>query len=154
MWPVFHQGWSLFAPEPPVREKSLQIRVKDKGQWQPWISPGTKNLQAHEGYRPSRANVLFRIEQNIAYWVWKEAETARGIYEAKGGEFDRDKYLQHTRGYRAAVHYAGQWLETNYAALSADSLDLRVFVRTPPAFPDYEGQWNEEYINLPRHAMD
>lgn len=94
------------------------------------------------------------MEQNITYWVWKESEIAQGIYERKHGDFDADKYLRSTRSYRAAVHYATRWLQDNYTAGTADSLDLRVKLGTPPPFPDYKGQWTKEYLNLPRHAME
>lgn len=154
MWPAFHQGWSLFAPEPPVQEKMLEFRIKTNGEWQPWISPGMKNLGDHEKMRPSRANISFRIEQNIAYWIWNEKEIAQGVKDHKGGDFDVEKYLRPTRSYRAAVHYTTQWLKTNYPDQTADSLDLRVKVGTPPAFPNYKGQWTEDYLNLPRHAME
>lgn len=150
MSPVFHQAWDLFAPDPPLKEKSLKFRLKSEGYWTDWIEPEKKLLQDHNQWRLSTANISYRLHQNAAFRVWEEAYRADQVAGRKGDDFNREEYLLKSRGYRTAKYYAAQYFKKSHRSVRADSIQLKLVIRTPPPFPNSDGNWTNEIINFPK----
>jgi len=148
MTPVFHQAWHLFAPDPPLKEKSLQYKVKGQEGWSGWIDPTSELLLAHDRWRLGNANIRYRMHQNAAYRLWAEHEIAMES-AVNRSDFDSARYLHKSRGMTTVRHYALQHFLQQSGASVPDSLIFRLHINTPPPFPQTDGDWTFEIIDLP-----
>lgn len=149
MTPVFHQGWNLFAPDPPLKEKTLTYRVKTAEGWSDWLNPGKELLAQHDQWRLSNANIAFRLHQNAAFRVWEEHFRAQENMASRGKDFDYREYVFNSRGYRTAKFYALGQFGRSHSGVEVDSLQLRLLIDSPPPFPGAQGEWKMQYIKFP-----
>lgn len=154
MLPVFHQGWNLFAPDPPVQEKSMLFRFKSEGKWTKWLDPGKELLEQHDRWRLSNANIEFRLHQNAAYRVWEEHYRAEELVAERGLMSHPEEMVLSSRGYRTARYYAFRFFEQTNDGSSADSVQLKLIIATPPAFNSAENTWSFDTINFPKDGRE
>lgn len=149
MLPFFHQSWSLFAPDPPRYEKSLQYKVKVNDVWKEWIDPGSELLQKHDACRLSPDNILFRVNQNTAWRLWHDVEE---VMPAVLKRFpDTLSYLKQSRAFHTAVYYANASYRKSGPEAVADSLKIRLLITIPPTVHGETGDTKPAhyYINFP-----
>lgn len=64
MVPLFQQRWSLLAPDPPMRNVSIQFQcVQHDGTVSPWLDRASVLQQEHALYRITPEAYLFRIDR-------------------------------------------------------------------------------------------
>lgn len=149
MLPFFHQSWSLFAPDPPRYEKSLQYKVKENDEWKDWVDPGSALLIKHNAWRLSPDNILFRVNQNTAWRLWHDAEV---VMPAALKRFpDTLSYLQQSRAFNTAVYYAKASYRKSKPEALADSLMIRLLITIPATMHEESGVKKPDhyYINFP-----
>lgn len=154
MMPVFHQGWNLFAPDPPLKEKSMVFRVKTDQGWSEWLNPGAELLQQHDQCRLSNANIAFRLHQNAAYRLWEEHYRTEELSVFRSGFFDPEQHLLESRGYRSAKYYVSRYFSRQWKAQKVDTIQLRLLIDSPPPFPGRDGNWIRNEIHFPPDAVE
>lgn len=119
--PMFHQNWSLFAPDVPKYDVQLEYRTAIKGSWKPWQDASQSN-----GFG-SRSRIEY-IEQNINTGLaW---QVVNNLYQSNNSvQFDR---IVASNSYRQALHLVAGLVERTFDS-EPDSLQLRMNFRFTPA---------------------
>ena len=156
MSPVFHQAWHLFAPDPPLKSKTMQFRVFKNGQWHNWVDSESQLLEAHDRWRLGNANIRYRIHQNTAHRLWEENTRAETVREYKNdADFSRREYLVGSGGYRTATFFCRQLAAGFQEFTDPDSLEVRLIVGTPPRPNESNGTWHLDTLKYPAtHVQD
>ncbi|MBV1858158.1 MAG: hypothetical protein KUG77_07070 [Nannocystaceae bacterium] len=64
MVPLFQQRWSLFAPDPPLRNVFLHFQCEqENGEMSPWLDRASVLKQEHALYRFTPESYLFRVDR-------------------------------------------------------------------------------------------
>ncbi|MEM9023736.1 MAG: DUF5819 family protein [Bacteroidota bacterium] len=105
MTPVFEQSWRLFAPEPPVKGYRFEYRVLDaKGNWSPWVDPGTELIAQHHRYRVSYHALAVEVYQSIPFNLQSSYE--RLLDKVDTTIHDPEVIIQTYPAYQLAARYA------------------------------------------------
>ncbi|TVR39074.1 MAG: hypothetical protein EA392_07695 [Cryomorphaceae bacterium] len=149
MAPQFHQTWSLFAPDPPTVEKSIEFRVFAQGEWRGWSDPGAELLEAHDAFRLSQASILFRINQNVAWRLWNDHQRWEDLSKNRT-EHKRTSFFERSRAYQGAIHYAGARFREGAEEVLPDSIEVRI--RLIPVPPPGGAEASPEFLRFPVYA--
>ena len=93
MYPIFNQGWALFAM-PPHINKELWISYQNKnGKWSKWIQPFSENLKRHQKFRITGDSKILLAESSILHYLEKENFLQFKIAEELKGDTNSVYYL-------------------------------------------------------------
>ena len=72
IYPIFNQGWALFAPAPHIN-KELWICYQNKqGKWSKWSQPFYSNLSTHQKFRITGDSKIVLAQSSILHYLEKE----------------------------------------------------------------------------------
>ena len=139
MVPMFHQNWSIFAPEPPLTNDRLYYRVQDEsGTWSAWIDPGAELREKHETYRLTYHWKLYNIYEtlgrNLHTTWWRKYQQIDEQYKRSEERATQEalEASRDTRSHQLAVDYALAHAASD--AITAVQLKYeRTFVPAPDA---------------------
>ena len=86
MYPIFNQGWALFAPAPYIN-KELWLSYQNKnGKWSIWMEPFSKNLKQCQQFRVTGDSKIILAESSILHYLEKENWQQFGITKELNGD--------------------------------------------------------------------
>jgi hypothetical protein len=147
MAPAFDQAWDLFAPNPPVKEKTLLYRYSSQGEWSAWINPGAELLQKHDAFRFSNASILYRMNQNAGFHLWQAHFNTSSRQQLGKPNFKPDAFTRNSFGFKVAGHYCLQHA-LNHAPKHIDSVELMLVIDAPPP-PGTAQSWKSDTLFFP-----
>lgn len=145
-YPFFHQGWALFAPEPPPKTKHMDMRFARQAIWSDWYRAEDICMEEHQAYRVSYYSKLCHVTQNTAFHLWQEQDR----FEQQS--LDSKNYFPTAMGYGMATHFADAYAFHFLADLAYDSLEVRLVLEDPfereepeiVPFPVYQSSSEDE----------
>lgn len=133
--PAFNQGWTMFAPNPPLKEKWMEYRWAENGEWNNWHRADTIFQDEFHRYRVTHHLKMQHIVQNSAAHLWGEAwksgQMANQFFEEYEG--DSIAYLRDSFGYTTCMHLTEGLLKSQHVIdiNNVDSLDIRLILKDP-----------------------
>lgn len=124
-YPVFHQGWALFAPDPQDMTKHLDMRFLANGQWGDWYRAEDICMDQHLKYRLSHYSKLCHVAQNATYHLWLELDK----YERQ--DLEAESYFPMAQGFGIGAHFAKSYAYHFLAELRPDSIKMRLVLEDP-----------------------
>jgi len=124
-YPLFHQGWALFAPDPQRKSKRMEIRYAWEGEWHDWIRPEADFEQGHQCYRMLSSSKMFHVTQSAVYFLWLEKD----MFDQQ--ELKAEEYYTNSQGYNLACHFANQYAYHFTQWRVPDSLQVRIILDDP-----------------------
>lgn len=144
--PVFDQSWALFAPDPPLREKTLWYRTQSESGWSEWQNPGEELLRKHDAFRLSNASILYRINQNTAWHLWQSH------YQLSENTAANDSLMMVSFGFQVAAKYCIEKEQENSTA-KINALEMKLEIDSPPP-PGSDNQWQHETLQFPVYVVE
>jgi len=133
--PAFNQGWSMFAPDPPLKEKWTEFRWASDGEWKDWYRTDTLYQDEFHKYRITHHNNMHLMIQNASAYLWGESWKADNMPNSISDQYDGDSlaYLKESYGYLLSMHLVEQVIKNhcNTDLHTIDSLELRLKLRDP-----------------------
>lgn len=139
MLPLFHQGWSLFAPSPPMVNKktNLTIVFPDGSQKEEVLF--SDFVESHHTYRAGisgrfsllRGNTMHTFYENYIHYQNYVKDPKKNL-----------NYLKSSPGGKALKHLIGKWVEYRYPQLKDQSYQ----VKSELIFENYKDYLKEERI--------
>lgn len=127
-YPVFHQGWGLFAPEPQRKYKRLEFRYASAGEWGVWVHPELSSEENHFAWRMGPSSKVYHVNQGAAFHLWQEQDR----FEQQK-KWDASQYFPRSMGYGVASHYADEYAFHFLNDLKRDSIQVRLIIVDPKA---------------------
>jgi hypothetical protein len=72
IYPLFNQGWALFAPAPTINKELWVCYQHKNGKWSKWQQPFSNNLQNHQKFRITGDSKIVLAQSSILYYLEKE----------------------------------------------------------------------------------
>lgn len=120
-FPVFHQDWSLFAPNVAKYNSELEYRFAYHGKWSNW-----SDVSNGQGYET--VSRMERIEQGFNHQLAWQA--TNNLYSDNGiTKYDR---IMRSPAYKNALYYAVRMHERHQSNLAYDSMQVRISFRFTP----------------------
>lgn len=131
MNPAFNQGWNLFAPNPPEKEKWTRYRYAVDGAWSDWHRTDTIYQDEFHQYRLTHHVKVHHVVQNASAHLWGEAWKAGQMAEDFYAEYQGDSvaYLKDAFGYNVSAHLIHSWEKNR--GVSMDSLQMQLILKDP-----------------------
>ncbi|NNE54639.1 MAG: hypothetical protein HKN32_01370 [Flavobacteriales bacterium] len=126
IWPMFHQGWQLFAPNVPGYQNDLFFRAYADGKWTEWMDASRMpEVSNHPRIPYITQKVAIRMSNMV-----KDPE--RGVYYAD--DLPQLDKVEITAPYQFGIFYCRQQYKMRFGTFP-DSLQLRLdFIVTPNFF--------------------
>lgn len=124
-YPVFHQGWALFAPEPQDMTKHMDMRYYIDDSWSDWYRAEDICMDEHLKYRVTHYSKLCHVAQNATYHLWMELDR---FYQQ---ESPPDSYYPSATGYGIAMHFARKYAFHYLNDPSLDSVEVKLVLEDP-----------------------
>jgi len=139
--PVFHQNWSLFAPDVPKYDVQLEFRAAENGLWQNWND-------ASQGNGFADHSRIEYIEQNINTGLaW---QVVNNLYSSNNSvQYDR---IVASGNYLQALHFVSRLVERKENG-QPDSLQLRLNFRFTPAL-DKAYTFQTTHLEFPVYHLE
>lgn len=132
-FPIFHQDWSLFAPDVAKYNAELEYRFADKGTWSEWSD-------VSNGFGYDAASRIERTEQGFNHQLAWQA--TNNLYSENGvAKYDR---IMRSQAYKNALYFAIRMHERHMKESSYDSLQVRINFRFTPE----KGSANESEVTV------
>ena len=126
MWPMFHQGWQLFAPDVPGFQHNMSYRASFEGAWSEFLSPS--EMPQHNGH-PRVSYITHKIASRLGYAM---NDPNNGVYYLEGEP--RLEKVQTSAAYEFAIYYCRQNYKLRHGHFP-DSLQIEIdFITTPDFF--------------------
>lgn len=120
--PLFHQNWSMFAPEVPEYSLSLQYRFDQSGTWTDWA-----DISESMGF--AKSSKVYYMEQSISSGL--AVDIGRNMY-FENGERKLD-VVQKSTDYNKALYYAIRLHNLHYAEPLREHVQIRLQFHFTPA---------------------
>jgi hypothetical protein len=124
-YPVFHQGWGLFAPEPQRKYKRMELRYASEGAWSEWQHPEQWSEDAHFTWRLGPWSKVYHVNQGAAFHLWQEQDRFEKQSKMAGD------YFPYSMGYGVAAHYAQEYAYHCLENRPIDSLQVVLIILDP-----------------------
>jgi len=125
MYPMFHQGWQLFAPDVPHYQTGLFFRSNTEGEWSAWKEAGTGD----EGFNHFRLKYVSRKLSMVLNSSMAAERTKLYYYK---GEPQYDKVVT-GMGFNQSLYFCAMQYKFLKHHLP-DSLQLRMEYEITPDF--------------------
>jgi hypothetical protein len=149
-YPVFQQGWALFAPEPQQYGKTLEYRYRQDNEWQQWIVPAQRYYDGHVSKRHGADSEKYFLAQQTALYLWIEKD------RYASSDLSELDFYPDTYGYMQANYYAAKSRVLNIIKRGGpvDSVQVRLklvksmseevsYTDFPPASYDWAASLND-----------
>lgn len=124
-FPIFHQGWALFAPEPQSKHKRMEMRYASEDVWTDWMRAERICMDEHIKYRVTHYSKLCQTTQNTIYFLWQDTD----IFSNQ--EKDAIDFYPASMGYIMSCEYAKNQSYHFLDELAFDSLQIRLILEDP-----------------------
>lgn len=124
-YPVFHQGWALFAPNPQDMTKHMDMRFYFDNSWSEWYRAEDICMTEHLKYRVTHYSKLCHVAQNATYHLWMELDR----FDQQ--EIDAQTYYPKATGYGIAIHFAKKYAFHYLNNPALDSVDVKLVLEDP-----------------------
>jgi hypothetical protein len=124
-YPVFHQGWALFAPEPQDMTKHMDMRFLIDGDWSEWHRAEDICMEEHLKYRISHYSKLCHVAQNATYHLWMELDRFENQDDIP------ENYYPTASGYGIAMHFANEFAFHFLNNPPVDSTEIKLVLEDP-----------------------
>jgi hypothetical protein len=125
-YPMFHQGWGLFAPEPQKKYKRLEFAYAQNGEWSEWIHPEQRFENAHFSYRLGPYSKLYHVNQGVGFHLWRDWDNFGKQQQPA------ELYYPKQMGYGVAGEYAKAFAHHFLVGVEPDSIRIRIILFDPP----------------------
>ncbi len=155
--PAFNQGWTMFAPNPPTKEKWMEYRWASDGKWNEWHRADTLYERPYHLYRVTHHVKMHHIIQNSAAHLWGEAWKSTQMADKYYAEYEGDSlaYLYDSFGYLTCMHLTEKIIVNihNVSKESIDSIDIRLILKDPFIMDD-RAEIDSVYYEFPTKILD
>lgn len=141
-YPVFHQGWALFAPKPQDMTKHMDMRFYSQDSWTDWYRAEDICMTEHLKYRVTHYSKLCHVAQNATYHLWLELDR----FEQQ--DLSAEAYYPSATGYGIAIHFARKYAFHFLNDPLLDSLEVKLVLEDP-----FEKD-TPQYYSFPISAVD
>lgn len=133
MYPYFHQGWKLFAPDVPEDQYLLEYRYSNSTGWSNYEQAETPESISHPriGY----------VAQKLQVYLARDMKKNLYADDSTGVQFD---HIVEDAAYLRVLYYAVRMHEIRHNA-RPDSVQLRMTVQRTRPFGEEGGYLEREY---------